>query len=124
MHISFLKKKKIVEWICGNGIAKIGGKKKLLHLVCDNDIAEIEGGKKRVAIDLRKKKLVYGNGIATITTNPSYFCNDMATNQLQKKKKNFLLFRQCQCHKSIPQFFFFFRNDMCTQLLQYFYNKF
>ena len=28
MHISFLKiKKKIVEWICGNGIAKIGGEK-------------------------------------------------------------------------------------------------
>ena len=29
MHISFLKKKKkkIVEWICGNGIAEIGGGK-------------------------------------------------------------------------------------------------
>ena len=27
MHIPFLKKKKkkIVEWICGNGIAEIGG---------------------------------------------------------------------------------------------------
>ena len=30
MHISFLKKKKKVEWICGNGIAKIGGKKKFV----------------------------------------------------------------------------------------------
>ena len=30
MHISFLKKKKKkVGWICGNGIAKIGGKKKI-----------------------------------------------------------------------------------------------
>ena len=34
-----------------------------------------------------------------------------------------LLFRQCHCH--IPLFFFFpIRNDMCTQFLQYFYNKF
>ena len=45
-----------MEWICGNGVAKIGGKKNLLQLVCGNDIAEIEGGKKRVAIDLKKKK--------------------------------------------------------------------
>ena len=27
MHISFIKKKKKVEWNCGNGIAEIGGKK-------------------------------------------------------------------------------------------------
>ena len=45
-----------MEWICGNGVAKIGGKKNLLQLVCGNDIAEIEGEKKRVAIDLKKKK--------------------------------------------------------------------
>ena len=45
MHISFLKKKKNVEWICGDGIAEIGGKKKLLQLVCGNGIAEIEGKK-------------------------------------------------------------------------------
>ena len=45
-----------MEWICGNGVAKIGGKKNLLQLVCGNDIAEIEEGKKRVAIDLKKKK--------------------------------------------------------------------
>ena len=32
MHISFLKKKKNVEWICGNGIAKIGGKKKIVAI--------------------------------------------------------------------------------------------
>ena len=44
MHISFLKKK-IVEWICGNGIAEIGGKKNL-QLICGNAITEIgEGGK-------------------------------------------------------------------------------
>ena len=43
MHISFLKKKKIVEWICGNGIAEIRGKKKLLQLVCGNAIAKIRG---------------------------------------------------------------------------------
>ena len=47
MHISFLKKKK-VEWNCGNGIAKIGGKKNLFMLVCGNAIVEI-GGKKIVA---------------------------------------------------------------------------
>ena len=40
----FLKTKKIVEWICGNGIAKIGGKIFFwLQLVCGNVIAEIEG---------------------------------------------------------------------------------
>ena len=38
-----------MEWICGNGIAEIGGKKKLLQLVCGNAIAKI-GGKKFVAI--------------------------------------------------------------------------
>ena len=33
MHISFLKKKKkIVEWNCGNGIAEIGGKKKIVPI--------------------------------------------------------------------------------------------
>ena len=39
MHISFFFL--IVEWICANGIAEIGGKKKL-QLVCGNAIAEIE----------------------------------------------------------------------------------
>ena len=29
-----------------------------------------------------------------------------------------LLFWQFQCHKSISHFFFFLRNDMCTQFLQ------
>ena len=54
MHISFLKKKKkIVEWICGNDIAEIGGEKKLLQLVCGNAIAKIGG--KFVAIPLSKK---------------------------------------------------------------------
>ena len=50
MHLSFLKikkkKKKVVEWNCGNGIAEIGWKKKL-QLVCGNAIAEI-GGKKKI----------------------------------------------------------------------------
>ena len=40
-----------MEWICGNGIAKIGGKKKMLQLACDSGIAEI-GGKKNVTIGL------------------------------------------------------------------------
>ena len=82
-----------------------------------------------------------------------YFNNAIATNQLQPNFC-FLLFRQCHCHKFIPTFFplyfgngiaknqleqFFFppisvmslpqihsflRNDMSTQILQYFYNKF
>ena len=44
MHILSLKKKrKIGEWICGNGIVEIGGEKKLLQLVCGNAIAEIGG---------------------------------------------------------------------------------
>ena len=111
-----------MEWICGNGIAKIGGKKKLLHLVCDNDIAEIEGGKKRVAIDLRKKKLVYGNGIATIAAKLFPPTSAMALPQTKTIFFSFL-FRQCHCHKSIS-LFFFLRNDMCTPFLQYFYNKF
>ena len=62
MHISFVKKKKFVEWICGNGIAKIGGKKNL-QLVCGNAIAEI-GGKfcgncgNAITENGRKKKIV------------------------------------------------------------------
>ena len=43
--IYHFSKKKNVEWICGDGIAEIGGKKKLLQLVCGNGIAEIEGEK-------------------------------------------------------------------------------
>ena len=42
-HFFKKKKKKIVKWICGNGIAEIGGEKKLLQLVCGNAIAEIRG---------------------------------------------------------------------------------
>ena len=41
-----------MEWICGDGIAEIGGGKNLLQLVCDNGIAEI-GGKSK------KKKIVW-----------------------------------------------------------------
>ena len=63
MHISFLKKKKFVEWICGNGIAKIGRKKNLLQLVYDNAIVEI-GEKIFVVLPLSKmrgkKKIVVG----------------------------------------------------------------
>ena len=55
MHISFLKKKKFVEWICGNGIAKIGRKKKLLQLVYDNAIVEI-GEKIFVVLPLSKMR--------------------------------------------------------------------
>ena len=66
----FLKKKKKVEWNCGNGIAEIGWKKIILQLVCGNAIAEI-GGKKIffwaiVAIPLpkmgRKKKWFLKSG--------------------------------------------------------------
>ena len=32
-----------MEWICGNGIAKIGRKKNLLQSVCSNAITEIGG---------------------------------------------------------------------------------
>ena len=64
----------------------------------------------------------------------SYFDNAIVTNFF------FVLFRQCHCHKPIainffPFYFgnaiatnqlplFFFRNDMYTSFLQYFYNKF
>ena len=54
---------------------------------------------------------IFGNGIATIVTIFfPYFGNSIATNQLQQIF--FLLFRQCHCHKSIPQIFFFLRNDV------------
>ena len=59
------EKKKLLQLVCGNGIAEIEGKKKivamallkqeekkLLQLVCDNGIAEIEG---------KKEKKNYGN---------------------------------------------------------------
>ena len=39
----FLKKKKFVEWICGNSIAEIREKEKLLQLVYGNAIAKIRG---------------------------------------------------------------------------------
>ena len=61
MHISFLEKK-IVEWICGNVIAEIGGKKKLLQLVCDNGIAKIEG-----------KKICGNELVAEIQSLPSFY---------------------------------------------------
>ena len=32
-----------MEWICGNGIAKIGGEKNLLQFVCGKAIVEIGG---------------------------------------------------------------------------------
>ena len=50
-----------MEWICGNGIAKIGGEKNLLQLVCGKAIVEI-GGKiccncdNAIAENGRKKK--------------------------------------------------------------------
>ena len=37
-----------MEWICGNGIAEIGGEKKLLQLVCGNAIAKIGGKKEKL----------------------------------------------------------------------------
>ena len=78
-----------MEWICGNGIAKIGGKKKVL--VCGNAIAEIgeffffflwqlwqchcqkweEKKKKRIVVaeiwgGIKKKKRCYVHKIFTI----------------------------------------------------------
>ena len=52
-----------------------------------------------------------------------YFNNGIATNQLQQ------FFFPPISAMSLPQihstiFFFFLRNDICTQFLQYFYNKF
>ena len=41
------------------------------------------------------------------------------------KKKNFpSYFGNAIAINPFHNFFFFFRNDMCTQFLQYFYNKF
>ena len=93
-HCQNRREKKLLQLVCGNGIAEIKGKKcgnefvamalpkweggkKLLQLVCGNGIAQIEGKKKKVAIDLwqwhcrnrREKKLlqlVCDNGIAEI----------------------------------------------------------
>ena len=46
MHISFLnQKKKIVEWICGNGIAKIGGKKNCCNWFVAMPLPKMEGKK-------------------------------------------------------------------------------
>ena len=48
-----------MEWICGNGIAKIGGKNFFwLQLVCGNVIAEIKGKfcGNAIAENGRKKK--------------------------------------------------------------------
>ena len=44
-----------MEWICGNGIAKIGRRKNLLQLVYDNAIVEI-GEKIFVVLPLSKMR--------------------------------------------------------------------
>ena len=81
-------KKKNVEWICGNGIIKIGGKKGL-QLVCGNAIAEI-GEKKFVAIVAmplpkmggKKKNLLpkYGEKFLKKVLRSQYFYNTFTTN--------------------------------------------
>ena len=77
----FLKTKKFVEWICGNGIAKIGGKIFfLLQLVCGNVIAEIEGKfcGNSIAENGRKKKIMAAEiwgGIKKKMLRPQYFHN-------------------------------------------------
>ena len=51
-----------------------------------------------------------------------YFSNGIATNQLQKKKNSSYFSNAITI---IPfHLLLFLRNDMCTQFLQYFYNKF
>ena len=69
MHISFLKKKKknIVEWICGNDIAKIGGKKKFAIGLWQCHCRKWEEKKIVVAeIWKRIKKKCYFHNIFTI----------------------------------------------------------
>ena len=77
-----------MEWNCGNGIAKIGGKKNL-QLVCGNAIAEI-GVKKicgncgnAIAKNGRKKKIVVTEiweGIKKKVLRLQYFYNIFTTN--------------------------------------------
>ena len=45
-HCRNRRKKKLLQLVCGNDIAEIGGKKKLLQLVRGNDITEIVEKKK------------------------------------------------------------------------------
>ena len=73
MHIISQQKKKIVEWICGNGIAEIRGKKKLLQLVCGNAIAKNGRGKKIIVAE------IWG-GIKKKMLRPQYFYNIFTTN--------------------------------------------
>ena len=70
-----------------------------MELNCGNGITEI-GGKKKIV-------LVCGNAIAEIGG---------------KKFVAIVAMPLPQFHSTF--FFFFLRNDMCTQFLQYFYNKF
>ena len=49
MHISFHNQKKIVELICGNGIAKIGGKKICCNWFVAMPLPKMEGKKIVVA---------------------------------------------------------------------------
>ena len=71
-----------------------------MELNCGNGITEI-GGKKKIV-------LVCGNAIAEIGG---------------KKFVAIVAMPLPQFHSTFF-FFFFLRNDMCTQFLQYFYNKF
>ena len=50
---------------------------------------------------------IFSNDIATIATKFFSPISTMAIPQTNCNKFFFFLFRQCHCHKSIPQFFFF-----------------
>ena len=59
MHISFLKKKKNVEWNCDNGITEIGGKKNCPNWFVAMSLPKLRGGKcgnKFVAMALPKQR--------------------------------------------------------------------
>ena len=92
MPLPKLRRKKLWEWICGNGIVEIGWKKQLLQLVCDNGIAEIE---ERYAYSYSFSNFLteiiwfvtFFNGKSNLRNIPYFKYIDFAHCKQNKKKK-------------------------------------
>ena len=53
-HCQNRREKKLLQLVCGNGIAQIEGKKKKWQLICGNGIAEIEERERERCLNIKK----------------------------------------------------------------------
>ena len=109
---------------CSNLLRKVRKESEFRQYHCRNSTKVGERKKKSG----REKFLIFGNTITEIpsahTCCPSEYAQGKGIAEIGGEIFYFfsLLFRQCHCHISLF-FFFFLRNDMCTQFLQHFHNK-